>query len=1205
MKSKRLAALAASLALAATGLLSVAGAQVAVADETPAPVALTGEGLLGVVPALKTVNMANGVAPWRPTAETRVVLDEMSRVDYEAEARVFARDLGELDVFTEAPPVVKVTIDQVKKTDIVLTAGQVDAPGFDRYRVEAGANRAVWITAPEADGLWNGTRTVLQSLKSAGAVQAATVIDWADYEVRSLHVDAARKYFSPDWFKAQIKRLSLYKLNEIQLHFSENEGFRLEIKGYPEVLSTQFISQAELAEIIAVAAEYHVDVVPAMDVPGHMHQVLKAHPEWAIGTDEVGKKVLDYSKPVVRKFVTDVITELAPLFPSKKWHMGGDEVFDPDRLNQLTTKYPQLAQYARDNVNASASVMDGYMHYLGTVDAALNAAGFETVRVWNDALYTGTHGTLPSDVQVTYWTKWHRTMPSTAKLIEKGHKLINYNDGFFYYVLPKCPTCAYNQRVPASAIYENWVPTLFSGRQTVDKEHVLGSSYAIWADKPDLETEQVVANGIRLPLAAMAERVYSPGVSKATYEVWEHRVDVIDGLKTGFPPEPPADRAIPVDDITVTATSEETNREDGRAVNVLDGRTDTLWHSAWSTGHTNLPHSLTFDLKRSYPISGLRYTSRQDLADDPSNSMVRNYRIYVSNDGQTWGDPVASGSFPRGAITKEVDFTKVEARYVKFEAVTAQVGSRFASAAEIRILQDVAAEPTPTPTTPQPKVATPVTSIEKNDAPGTGNDTYTIPTTEGVVYKVLGVAQSAGVKKVPSGIASVVVTAEAAQGYVLAEGATTRYELSFSTTVPPKQANPPATLVTDDKPGTGNDTVTIPEVEGIYFTVNGLAVPTGIYKVPAGVAAVRVIAMAKTGYFMAPGSTASWDLVFSVEEPTPTPTPPVDPTPTPTPPAPTTPAPTTPAPTTPAPQPPVMEPGVGRLAGADRVDTALAAFELRPQGTDTVVLTTGRVYADAVAAGPLAKALKAPVVLTVTPDLEAKVLTALTDAKIKKVTILGGTSSVSIGAERTLRSAGMKVERVAGGDRYDTAARAADKTARLGAAPKHIFVADGRNFPDALAAGVAAANSEGVLVLSNGTQLPARSLAVIDHFPSAKVVAAGGAAIKALAEEGFVGGVTMTAVSGTSRYETAAKLASYSQGAEVGFLASGEVFADALAGGAAAANYGGPLLLTEPGKLPAVTGQAIQDSKVKRVNVLGGPRSVDASVVAAVQALLK
>ena len=144
--------------------------------------------------------------------------------------------------------------------------------------------------------------------------------------------------------------------------------------------------------------------MPALDVPGHMAQALTAHPEWAASQTSEGKRILDYSKPEVRKFVEDLIDEYAPLFPSTSWHLGGDEVFALDQ-GSVEARFPALHQYAKDTVGPNATIMDGYIHYINTVAEYLNAKGKDHVRAWNDALYTpGSTQALNKNVDVAYWT---------------------------------------------------------------------------------------------------------------------------------------------------------------------------------------------------------------------------------------------------------------------------------------------------------------------------------------------------------------------------------------------------------------------------------------------------------------------------------------------------------------------------------------------------------------------------------------------------------------------------------------------------------------------------------------------------------------------------------------------------------------------------------------------------------------------------------
>ncbi|MFM9429889.1 discoidin domain-containing protein [Arthrobacter sp. MP_2.3] len=143
---------------------------------------------------------------------------------------------------------------------------------------------------------------------------------------------------------------------------------------------------------------------------------------------------------------------------------------------------------------------------------------------------------------------------------------------------------------------------------------------------------------------------------------------------------------------TASASDEEVTSQDGRASNVLDGNTDTFWHSRWLPAPAApLPHSITIDTKAIRSIGGLRYLPRTTSR----NGRIGSFEIQVSSNGTSWSDPVARGTLPDTATEKTVTFIGISARYVRITAAT-EAGDRgpWSSAAEINLLPGQ----TPTPT---------------------------------------------------------------------------------------------------------------------------------------------------------------------------------------------------------------------------------------------------------------------------------------------------------------------------------------------------------------------------------------------------------------------------------------------------------------------------------------------------------------------------
>ena len=283
----------------------------------------------------------------------------------------------------------------------------------------------------------------------------------------------------------------------------------------------------------------------------------------------------------------------------------------------------------------------------------------------------------------------------------------------------------------------------------------------------------------------------------------------------------------------------------------------------------------------------------------------------------------------------------------------------------------------------------------------------------------------------------------------------------------------------------------------------------------------------------------------------------------------TTPSTTTPSTTTPPSGSPSGGGGtaagsVTRLAGADRVATAIAISNSSyPQAgsAGAAVVSRSDGFADALAGTPLAAAKHAPLLLTPPGSaLDSRVAAEIARAVPTggTVFILGGPGAVSPAVDAALAPA-YNVVRLAGSDRFSTAVMIADQG--LGN-PGVQLLATGLDFPDALAGGAAAAHAGGVVLLTSGSTMPSATAAYLAAHPATRWALGGPASAAA--------GPAATAVTGADRYATAAAIAhTFFPNPSVVGVASGATFPDALGGGVHAAQHHGPLVLVAPDGVPA------------------------------------
>ncbi len=167
---------------------------------------------------------------------------------------------------------------------------------------------------------------------------------------------------------------------------------------------------------------------------------------------------------------------------------------------------------------------------------------------------------------------------------------------------------------------------------------------------------------------------------------------------------------------------------------------------------------------------------------------------------------------------------------------------------------------------------------------------------------------------------------------------------------------------------------------------------------------------------------------------------------------------------------------VRRLAGRSRFDTAAAVADALGPEAGTVYVATGADFPDALSVGPLAAAQEAPILLTTRDQLPAPTVAALADLEPERIVLLGGTGAISEAVENALRRRA-PTSRLAGPTRFATAGAVFDAAVRAGLDPDDLWLADGKDFPDALVAGPVIGASGGTLLLVDGRQVDAPGLA--------------------------------------------------------------------------------------------------------------------------------
>lgn len=253
-----------------------------------------------------------------------------------------------------------------KSGNIFLTLtnnNSVSNHGNEEYELII-TKQLVSLSAKNPEGLFRGIQTIRQLLpakiemsskqKGPWEIATGTITDYPAYSYRGAMLDVSRHFFGVEDVKRLIDYLAFYKMNYLHLHLSDDQGWRIEIKSWPELAkhggSTQvgggkggYYTQEQYTSIVQYAKDRYITIVPEIDMPGHTNAALASYAELNCndkatelytGTD-VGFSTLCTTRDITYKFIDDVIGELVALTPGPYIHIGGDESHSTKREDYI------------------------------------------------------------------------------------------------------------------------------------------------------------------------------------------------------------------------------------------------------------------------------------------------------------------------------------------------------------------------------------------------------------------------------------------------------------------------------------------------------------------------------------------------------------------------------------------------------------------------------------------------------------------------------------------------------------------------------------------------------------------------------------------------------------------------------------------------------------------------------------------------------
>jgi len=396
----------------------------------------------------------------------------------------------------------------------------------------------VTLSARTAVGMFMAVQTIRQLLPAEAeygnthflkkiSLPALSIRDEPAYAWRGMHLDVSRHFFSIAYLRKFIDVMSLYKFNKFHLHLTDDQGWRIEIKKYPRLtengawrtfnnqdsacmkravdnpdfnidpahiiqkdgktLYGGFYTQAEMKALVAYAAAKHIDIIPEIDMPGHMMAAINQYPylscDGKSAFGELFSTPICPCLPTTSQFAQDVYSEIMQIFPSKYIHIGGDEV---DR--SLWAKSDECKALMQKEGLKNTAELQSY--FINNMEKFFNSKGRKLIG-WDEVL----EGGISKTAIIMYWRGWVPKAPIEAA--KNGNQVIMTPGSPLYFDNPP-------DKNSLPAVYNfNVIP---KGLNDTEAKNIIGAQANIWTEN--------------IPTENRADYMYMPRMTALAEVLW-------------------------------------------------------------------------------------------------------------------------------------------------------------------------------------------------------------------------------------------------------------------------------------------------------------------------------------------------------------------------------------------------------------------------------------------------------------------------------------------------------------------------------------------------------------------------------------------------------------------------------------------------------------------------------------------------------------